>query len=64
MPDYRAYKRALDNSIKEALDAVCDDDKKAIAWAEQLAGGDDVEVWQGTRLVVRLPARPTKGVHP
>jgi len=60
MPDYRAYKRALDNSIKEALDVACDDDIKAIAWAKQLADGDDVEVWQGTRLVVRLAAKPTR----
>jgi hypothetical protein len=41
----------------------CDDDETAIGWAERwsklLGFGVAIEVWQGSRLVARLPRRET-----
>lgn len=67
MPQYRAY--VLDSAGKffgPPHEMVCQDDEAAIAKAWQLTGYG-VEVWQGSRLVMRLPARapgPTSGESP
>jgi hypothetical protein len=57
MPQYRAY--ILDsagNFFGPPHEMVCQDDEAAITKAWYLTGYG-VEVWQGTRLVMRLPAR-------
>ena len=57
MTGYRLY--CLDGAIQvtsaEWIDA--DDDKAAIEVAKELMDGQECEIWQGTRLVARLPRR-------
>ena len=58
MTGYRLY--CLDGATKVAsaewIDA--DDDKAAIEVAKELMDGQECEIWQGTRLIARLPRRP------
>jgi hypothetical protein len=56
--EYTVYQIAADNHIAvppTRLDA--DDDDEAVEKAEQFLDGQDLEIWQGTRLVARLPKR-------
>jgi len=54
MPEYRAYLVGPDGHFVGFEPLVCADDAKAIEKAEQLVDGDDVELWNGGRLVVVL----------
>ena len=38
------------------IDLILDDDVAAIACAEQLIVGEEIQVWEGSRLVARLPS--------
>ena len=56
MPQYRVYfvGRTGQSSVRpEALD--CVDDAEAKTKARQLIDGDDVELWEGARLVELFP---------
>ena len=57
MTGYRLY--ALDgvNKVASAEWIDADDDKAAIAAAEQMMDGKDCELWEGRRLVARLARR-------
>ena len=61
MPDYRAYKVGEDGHIVGLLfEGTFDDDATAIAYTEQLAGEDMIEIWEGKRMVdsICFSARP------
>jgi hypothetical protein len=57
---YRAYQIGPDGHIKLGTDLDCADDAEAIEAADQLVGENAVELWQGTRMVARLEAPPTR----
>jgi hypothetical protein len=62
MPTYRIY--AFDGGrliFSDPEIAECVDDKEAVEKAMQTANGLDVEIWDQTRLVARLPGNPPKG---
>jgi len=54
---YRAY--LLDNwgALRNGATLFCDSDQQAIELATLLSDGYAVEVWDGDRLVQRLPAK-------
>ena len=63
MATYRIYVLSPANRIQGPAQIVeCPDDQAALEQATQLIDGLDLEVWQGTRLVVRL-ARTHRGGH-
>ena len=55
VPDYRVYGVNKDGQLAEAtqISAVSDDEAKLIA--HKMLDGADVEIWEGARLVARLP---------
>jgi hypothetical protein len=58
MPDYRIYSITQDNHIaSRPLTVVCDDDKTAVQHSQKLLGRNDIQLWQGRRLVTRLKAK-------
>jgi hypothetical protein len=57
MPNYRFYTANYMN----APDFVeCASDQEAISRAKQLLNGSDIEVWQGTRIIIRLRTSDAK----
>lgn len=54
MPEYRAYVLSDDGHIQSFEPIVCDDDDTAIATAKRLVNGQDVELWQGCRMITKL----------
>jgi hypothetical protein len=60
MADYRAYTVGLDGPFVGYQPLVCPDDAEATDKARRLVGGHDIELWCGTRLVVRLEASKSK----
>jgi len=61
MPDYRFYKIGEDGHVVGLrVERIFDDDATAIAYAEQLAGSERIEIWEGKRIVdcVRFSASP------
>lgn len=54
MPDYRAYIIGKDRHVQGYEPLICEDDDMAIAAAERLVDGHDVELWQGARKVTKL----------
>ncbi len=55
MPDYRFLNLEKGGqAIIARIDLTLDDDATAIACAEQLIVGEQIEVWQGSRLVGSL----------
>jgi hypothetical protein len=58
MPDYRICSITEDNHIASTpLTIVCDDDQTAIQRSQKLLDRNDVQLWQGRRLVTRLKAK-------
>jgi hypothetical protein len=55
---YRLYCLDGANKVASAEWIDADDDKAAIEVAKELMDGQECEIWQGTRFVVRLPRRP------
>jgi hypothetical protein len=53
--EYRAYLLDRNNHIVKAIDLQAEDDAAASDAALDLAKNGDVEVWKGSRLVVRIP---------
>jgi hypothetical protein len=54
MAEYRAYTVGLDGHFISFEALVCRDDGEAIAKAQCLVDGHDVEVWSGERFIIRL----------
>ena len=53
---YRAYIVGRDGKFEKAIDLQGPNDKAATAQALQLLGGHPVEVWDRSRMLVRLEA--------
>jgi hypothetical protein len=52
MPEYRFYKIRKDGRINgPAMDHICPDDGAAVVEGEAMHEGNDVEIWQGSRVV-------------
>jgi hypothetical protein len=51
MADYRVYLVGEDGHFYEAVPMTCSDDAEAIERAQQLAIGQDVELWQLDRKI-------------
>ena len=61
MPDYRFYKIGGDGHVVSLrVERTFDDDATAIAYAEQLADTETIEIWEGNRMVdsVRFASSP------
>ena len=54
MAEYRVYTVGLDGHFINFEPLVCRDDGEAIAMAQRMVDGHDVEVWSGERFVIRL----------
>jgi hypothetical protein len=55
MLEYRVYPISEDNHVSGAPKIiVCATDQDAISEARRLLDGKDIEVWHGTRMVIRL----------
>jgi hypothetical protein len=55
MPNYRIYSITEDNHIASTpVTIVCDDDTTAVQQSEKLLDRNDIQLWQGRRLVTRL----------
>lgn len=54
MAEYRAYTVGIDGHFVGYQPLVCADDAEAITKARRLVDGHDIELWSGSRLVVRL----------
>ena len=62
MAEYRAYTVGSDGRFIGFEPLVCADNSEAIQKAKRLINGHDVELWSGSRLVVRLePSTPKLG---
>ena len=58
VPAYRLYKlRDDDRIVGSPVVIECDSDSEVIEKARAMLDGLDIEVWDGPRVVVRLPAR-------
>ena len=61
VPAYRMYKlRDADRIAGPSVVIECDSDAEVIAKAKAMLDGLDIEVWDGPRIVVRLPAAHPK----
>jgi hypothetical protein len=54
MPQYRFYNLEKDQAVIARIDLTLDDDASAIARARQLIVGEEIQVWEGSRLVASL----------
>jgi hypothetical protein len=54
MANYRAYLIGSDGHIARAEPIPCDNDAQAIAAAKRLVGEHGIELWDGTRIVIKL----------
>ena len=61
MPEYRGYVIGDDGHFAGFRAFVCASDADAKVWPQQLVDGHDVELWSGTRLVIRLVQKPRSG---
>ena len=58
MPDYRIYSMTQDNHIAATpVTTVCEDDRTAVQHSQKLLDRNDIQLWQGRRLVTRLKAQ-------
>ncbi len=57
MPQYRFYNlEKHGRAVIARIELTLDDDVTAIACAEQLIAGEEIQVWQDSRLVASLAA--------
>jgi hypothetical protein len=54
MPEYRAYRVGADGHFIGFEPLVCADDAEATAKAKRLLDGNDVELWNGDKMVAKL----------
>lgn len=60
MPEYRIYTVKADGHLLGPPAVVeCADDQDAVKEAKQLLNGQLIEIWQGTRVVMRLDPHGT-----
>ena len=57
MASYRVYFIDDHGHIRSARERECETDAEALAFAEQVAEGQSVEIWNRARLVGRIEAR-------
>lgn len=57
MTGYRLYSLDGANKVVSAEWIEADDDLAAVETAKRMMDGQDCEVWQGKRLIARLPRR-------
>jgi hypothetical protein len=58
IPNYRIYSITQDNHIaSRPVTIVCDDDTTAVQQSQKLLDRNDIQLWQGRRLVTRLKAK-------
>ena len=55
--EYRVYFFSNEDRVDSFLVIVCESDAGAIEQAKQFVNGQDVELWQQSRLVIRLFSR-------
>jgi hypothetical protein len=61
MPDYRAYIIGQDGHfLSGEILSECADDEAAEKAAQKLVGGHHVELWDSSRLVIRLLSKKKK----
>jgi hypothetical protein len=58
MADYRVHIIGDDGNFINSRAFSCDNDPDAIEWAKQLVDGQDVELWSGARMIIRLERKP------
>jgi hypothetical protein len=58
MAEYRAYTVGRDGHFIGFEPLICADDFEATERAKRLVDGHDIELWSGTRLVIRLKHKP------
>jgi hypothetical protein len=56
MPDYRIYSMTQDLAATPVT-IVCEDDTTAVQHSQKLLDRNDIQLWQGRRLVTRLKAK-------
>jgi hypothetical protein len=54
MPEYRAYILDRKGKIQSFEPLICANDDVAVAHAQQVVDGHDVELWQANRKVTKL----------
>jgi hypothetical protein len=54
MGEYRAYTVGADGRFTGFEPLTCSDDSEAIEKAKRMVNGQDVELWSGPRLVIRI----------
>jgi hypothetical protein len=54
MPDYRAFTVGADGHFVGFEPMKCADDAEAIERAKRILNGQDIELWSGPRLVIRI----------
>ena len=65
MPDYRVYTLIQTDKIVGRADVVsCATDAEAVVKARQFLHSNDLEIWQGARMVSRLNARDKGAAKP
>jgi hypothetical protein len=57
VPEYRAYIVGVDGHFIGFEPLICRNDGEAVAKAKRLLDGQDIEIWSGERLVIRLKSR-------
>jgi hypothetical protein len=61
MPTYRVYTIGPDGKFAGVPKVIeCADDEEAVAKTMQAVDGHDLEIWNTTRLVARVPRNPRK----
>jgi hypothetical protein len=59
MPHYRIYFIDRDNDVSRPSEVVeCADDEEAIQKTKQFVAGQDIELWDGPRLIRGFPREP------
>jgi hypothetical protein len=58
IPEYRIYSVSRDGDIVAAKELMAANDEIAISAAKLLLDGLDIEVWEGARVVTRVPSSP------
>ena len=54
MADYQAFAVGSDERFVLCESLICENDDDAVARAQRLVDGHDIELWSGSRLVIRL----------
>ena len=60
MGEYRTYELRFDGKIGKPHDIVADLDAEALSKPLELTGTYSCEIWEGKRLVARVPGPPAR----